>query len=371
MKKILIVADTYFPKIDGIMRTLREVVPRIAQDFEITLLVPDWGISWDYNEIKIKTSRIIRLSGYASMSFSWSNIQNIREAVRNTDIVFIQGPALMSLLAIYFGRRYNKTVVYYIHLIMWELYEKNIPRWLGWFTIPILKKLTVAWYNACDVLVVPYRNLIMEMTKSGIRTKKEVARLGVDTLAFYPAADKDEAKRRLGIDPSYRVVGYIGRISKEKNVGVLLEAVKNVQENEKILLLVVGSGTKSEMKKFRNAKNTMLPGFIEDVTPYYQAMDIFVMPSLTETTSLATLEAMACGIPVITTKVGFLKEYVMKNFNGLLFPKGNVLTLTIQLRKLLRRKKMRRRMGKNAREVALGFSWDKTAARMREILRKY
>lgn len=371
MKKILIVADTYFPKIDGIMRFLQEVVPRIAKGFDITLLVPDFGVSWNYKEVRIKVSRIIKLSGYPSIVPSLTNLRKIKRAIKQADTIFIQGPALMSILALYLGKRCGKTVVHYIHLILWELYEKNIPRWLRWPTIPLFKRLAISWYNRCDLLIMPYKGLMEESEKIGITAKKEVARLGVDTDTFRPPKDKDEVKRRLGIDPSYTVVGYIGRISKEKNVATLLDAVKRLQEQHKIMLVVVGSGTRSEMRKFKNAKNTMLPGFQKDVVPYYQAMDIFVMPSLTETTSLATLEAMACGVPVITTKVGFLKEYVIRDYNGLLFPRGNVYTLILQLRKLLRRKKLRQQMGKNARVIALGFSWDKTAKKIKDILERY
>jgi len=104
--------------------------------------------------------------------------------------------------------------------------------------------------------------------------------------------------------------------------------------------------------------------------PYLQAMDIFVMPSLTETTSLATLEALACGIPVITTKVGFLPEYVIKNYNGLYFPRGNAFNLKIQLKKMIHRSNLRKTMGQNARKIIEEFSWDKTAEKIKKIIEK-
>jgi len=99
-------------------------------------------------------------------------------------------------------------------------------------------------------------------------------------------------------------------------------------------------------------------------------MDIFVMPSLTETTSLAILEAMGCGIPVITTKVGFPKEYIVKNHNGLLFPRGNQYNLKIQLKKLLDNPKLRKTLSHHARTTAKSFSWDKTAEKIKGIIEK-
>ena len=370
-KKILIVADTYAPRVDGIMRFLHEVLPRIADDFAITLLVPDYGVSWTFNERKVKLSRIVRLAGYQSLQLSLRNLRTIRDAVKEADTVFIQGPALISVLALHYARNYHKTALWYIHLILWELYEKNLPRLLRRPAIPLFKRLVLSWYNTCDALIVPYKSLVRELTQLGITTKKDVARLGVDSELLRPPEDKAAAKQALGIPPNRIVVGYVGRISREKNVEVLVEAVQRLQQDYPITLLAVGSGTEHMMKLFENTKNTVLPGFVRDVERYYQAMDIFVMPSLTETTSLATLEAMACGVPVVTTKVGFLKEYVIKNHNGLLFPRGNVYTLVLQLHKLIRRKRLRRYMGVNARQTALQFSWDKTAARIKGILERY
>ena len=80
---------------------------------------------------------------------------------------------------------------------------------------------------------------------------------------------------------------------------------------------MVGDGTKKQVKEFKKIKNCKVTGFVPDVHEYLKAMDIFVMPSLTETTSLATLEAMACGLPVIATKVGYIKNYLVRNHNGL------------------------------------------------------
>ena len=368
MKKILIAADTYAPKIDGIMRFLSELIPRIKEEFDITLLVPDYHHSWHHKEVRLKLSRIIKLSGYATMALSLSNLKKMRHAIKEADTIFIQGPALISLAAAFLGHRYKKQVIWYVHLMIWELYEKHLPRWPGWLLIPFVRKLIIAGYKRCDLLIIPYRSLVQELETLGIKTKKVVIPLGVDTKLFTPIANKTEQKQKLAIDPSSTVIGYVGRISKEKNISVLIEASKRLQEFN-TTLLIVGSGAENDMAALKQNKNTITPGFVKDVVPYYQAMDIFVMPSLTETTSLATLEAMACGVPVVTTRVGFLREYVHKDYNGLLFPKGNEFTLVLQLKKLITSPEIRQKMGENARATALGFSWDHTAKRLKEVLR--
>jgi glycosyltransferase involved in cell wall biosynthesis len=100
-------------------------------------------------------------------------------------------------------------------------------------------------------------------------------------------------------------------------------------------------------------------------------MDIFVMPSLTETTSLATLEAMASGIPIVSTKLGFMQHYIVKNYNGLFFPRNSPSMLAVQIRKLLEDDHLREKLGKNARKtVAYSFSWERSINRIKRILQK-
>ena len=372
-KKVLIVADTYYPKIDGVMRFLSEIIPRLRDDFELSLLVPDYHSHEDYfpgiQKTKLKVSKIISLSGYAPMRVSFSNLKKIRESVQAADIVFIQGPALISYVALLYGRKYGKKVIQFVHMIMWELYARNLPSGMRWIT-GFLRKLTIShWYNKCSLLVVPYKDLAQEMTDQGVKTEKTIARLGVDTHNFIPTDNKAEAKQKLHIDVK-PVIGYLGRISKEKNVRTLVEAFERVRQKFNCTLLIVGSGTKEELSHVKNMPGVIMAGFQNNVVPYLQAMDIFVMPSLTETTSLATLEAMACGVPVISTRVGFLKQYVRKDYNGLMFPRGNTGTLVLQLEKLLGNTEKRRMMGENARGTAMIFSWDVTAERLKEILRQ-
>ncbi len=367
MKKILLTTDTYFPKIDGITSVLKEIVPRLAQSLDITMLAPNFGTEWSYPEVKLKLSRVLKLLGYPLMRISYGNFKKIRNAVKAADTIFIQGPALISVVAIYYGRKYKKKTVYYIHTNVWELYKNNISRLARCSTI-VLKKFMIYWYNRCDTLLVPYRNYIDELDALGITAKKEVVQLGVDVEKFKPTENKCEAKQKLNIDPNCTVVGYVGRVSKEKNISVLLEAFRRIRERYNVKLLIVGSGT--DMDIFTDEKNVILPGFQKDVVQYYHAMDIFVMPSLTETTSLATLEAMACSIPVITTKVGFLTEYVRKDYNGLHFPKGNAYNLVLQLKKLLRNPELLQKMGENARGTAMTFSWDNTVRKMKEVLER-
>ncbi len=374
--KLLIATDTYFPKKDGVVRFLKETVSRLSHDFNITLIVPNFekrkiqiqkGCT---TVIKLPVSRFIGLTGYQAVKFSFKSRKIIKQYVQETDCVFVQDLAPIGNWTIKYAKQFQKPILAYIHQINWEQVPSLLPKIIGSLLKGFIKRFSIKRYNQCDCILIPYETLGQELTAAGVQIKKEVVRLGIDTKTFKPSENKVESKLHLRLNPNHKIIGYVGRISDEKNLDILLETFNKLQDKYPIYLLIVGGGPKNKIRKFEKNKNTKVTGFVSNVIPYLQAMDIFVMPSLTETTSLATLEAMACGVPVITTKVGFLKEYVIKNYNGLLFPKGNIFTLQIQLKKLLENSQLRRTLGKNAREIAHSFSWDKTALELKKIIKK-
>ena len=234
----------------------------------------------------------------------------------------------------------------------------------------MLKNYFVRFYNKWDLLIVPYPDVKRELRREGIRTNIQVGKLGVDINKFLPAKDIDRSKKKLKL-PDKIVIGYVGRICKEKNTLVLLEAFKRL-DPDKFFLLMVGDGNPDIVKEFKEYKNCKVTGFVDNVENYLQAMDAFVMPSLTETTSLATLEAMSCGLPVIVSKVGYMKEYIKRDHNGLFFPRTNPAVLALKIEKLFKDDHLRARIGKNARKtVAYAFSWERSINKIKRILLKF
>lgn len=374
--KLLIAADTYHPKKDGVVRFLKEILPRLSKHFHLTLIVPNFehkkietkkGL---ITTIKLPVSKIIKITGYQAVKYTFKNKQAIRKQVQEADYVFVQDLGPIGSWAIKYAQKLKKPTLTYIHQINWEQLPQLLPKPIRFFSKIIIKKFSLKKYNQCNSILIPYTGLGSELETSGLKNRIEVVHLGVDSDFFEPSQNKNKNKSKIKIDPNRTVISYVGRISDEKNLEVLLETFKIIQDQHQIYLLIVGGGDQKDIKKFEEVKNVRVTGFISDVVPYLQATDIFVMPSLTETTSLATLEAMACGLPVITTKVGFLQEYIIKNENGLLFPKGNVPNLKLQLKKLLDRPQLRKTLGKNARITAQSFSWDKTAEKIIEKIEK-
>ena len=136
-----------------------------------------------------------------------------------------------------------------------------------------------------------------------------------------------------------------------------------------IVLLIVGSGLKETEESLLQQKKIILTGSKNNVVPYLQAMDIYVLPSLTETTSISTLEAMSCGLAVVVTPVGYVKYYIKEGRNGMFFPKRNSGILARKINTLLKSEKLRQRLGAAARKTVIKqFNWNKTARGIEKAL---
>jgi len=371
-RKLLVVSDTYLPRIDGTVRFIEEFVKHCKKEFEITLLVPKFSDKENKLGVKaifLPVSRLIQpLPTYPSIKLNLGNLIKIKRAVRESDIVFAQGPAALSYLAVYYARRYKKKAVFYTHVLPWELLAKSKSSFF-WRTIAkIVRKISVYFYNKCDEVYLPYHDLEEQLKSYGIKTKTRITRLGINIERFALTKNKEASKKKVKLNEKKIVIGYVGRISKEKNLEILLDAFKKIQMPQ-ISLLLVGSGADNLVNKFKETKNCVVTGFVNNVPDYLNAMDIFVMPSLTETTSLATLEAMSCGLPVIATKVGFIKSYLVKDYNGIFFPRDSSTMLALKIEQLMKDPELMRTLGTNARKmVAYSFSWERSVNKIKRFL---
>jgi len=367
--KLLIAADTYYPKVDGVLMFMEEFIKRSENDFDIRLLVPKYSDKQKSKFTKtifLDLSKRIKAFTYEPIAISRINRRKIKKEVKEADIVFIQELGPVGFLTFRQAKKQKKKIIFYIHNTPWEFLSKHYK--LNKYILQIVKKYFIRIYNKANLLLVPYNDFKTELQHLGIKAHMEVARLGVDIERFKPSDLKMRAKARLKLGDQ-KIIGYVGRISNEKNTLILLDAFK-ILNHENLHLLIVGDGQKELVKKFKETKNCTVTGFVKDVEKYTQAMDIFVMPSLTETTSLATLEAMASGVPIISTKLGFMKHYIVKNYNGLFFPRNSASMLAVQINKLLEDQELRESMGRNARKtVAYSFSWERSINKIKRLLR--
>lgn len=178
-----------------------------------------------------------------------------------------------------------------------------------------------------------------------------------------------------GIDPErMMVVGFVGRFDPVKRLPLLVEAARLLGDRD-VLFVLVGDGKGRPEVEERIAAGSvedrfLLPGFVHTPRAYYEAFDIFVLPSERESLSIALIEAGNCAVPAIAFDVGGNREIVRNEETGLLLPSdGSAQDLANALRVLLDDRERRRRLGRTAASRArILFSED---IRMDFLLRNY
>ena len=197
--------------------------------------------------------------------------------------------------------------------------------------------------NSTKIVVVS-EGIREELLQAGIAEKKiQVLPNGVSHGPDAPKAQKlrNEKRSALNLTANDLVVGYLGRLSEEKGLAYLVEAVGRLQgQGLPVKLLLVGEGPSRVhlhelSKKMLYNESVIFTGFQENVEQWLPVMDAFALPSRTEGTPLALLEAMAARIPVVASAVGGVPKIVRHGENGLLVPTESPVELADALAKVL------------------------------------
>ncbi|MEM4239569.1 MAG: glycosyltransferase [Candidatus Woesearchaeota archaeon] len=364
-KHLVITTDCFLPRWDGIARFLNELMPHLTREFQVTVLCPEFpGKPPEFPGVHIHRYPLLKIR-FGDIYFAWAGYKSIEKQVERADIVFNQTLGPIGMAAIKAAHKKDIPVVSFVHSIDWELASRAMKYFKHLIEF-FVKYLAKKKYNQCDVLIAPSGGVSNVLYAHGINAKNVIVPLGVDVRRFTPPASKPLAKKAVGIDPRKLVIGFCGRIGREKDLPTLLKAFRRIQKKHNVHLLIVGSGI--EVKAFRNPR-IMHVGSVENVVPYLQAMDIFVLPSLTETSSLATMEAMSCALPVIATPVGSIKEYIEDGVNGFIFPKQDVDSLVEKLNALLKSAKAREIVGAAARQaITKRHNWEEVSRKILQTL---
>lgn len=213
----------------------------------------------------------------------------------------------------------------------------------------------------------------------------ELIRAGVDERLFKPIK-KTEAIEETGLDFENTIL-FVGRITKAKGLRILIKALKKLKTefNKELKLFIVGgdisgvmhSETESKEKKYIKklikeldlSDDVIFLGPVErDKLPYYYSLaDVCVVPSLYETFGLVAVEAMACGTPVIASKVGGLAHTVKNGYSGLHFVPGRSDHLAKKILEIITDSEKLREMGINARiRASREFGLERTVRQIRE-----
>jgi D-inositol-3-phosphate glycosyltransferase len=202
----------------------------------------------------------------------------------------------------------------------------------------------------------------------------EVIPLGVDPERFHPGS-RAEARTRFGIPVTDDVIVAVGRIEPLKGLDILIRAAAQVTDRSRLRLLIVGGDEQARPEFDRlsaiaeevgvRGAVTFVGAVPHDQLPdYYRAADVVVMPSFSESFGLVAVEAMACGVPVVASRVGGLASTVADGRTGYLIPWRCPEPFAEKIELLLRNDPLRDALGAAGVERMRDFSWESVADRL-------
>ena len=241
------------------------------------------------------------------------------------------------------------------------------------------KSRMVFFRGYADRFIVINSEIDRELELEGVsRFKRRLISNAVDVSRFFPPgrAEKERACRRLGVSGGLVAV-FIGRLSREKRVGCLINIWKTLRTTHpSAVLLVVGDGPQAWQLKTAAGEGVIFCGAVDDVTPFLQAADLFILPSVAEGLSIALLEAMASGLPVVVTRLAGALDLVAHRKNGWLIPADDDTALLGAVTTLFDDPQLRQTLGENARRCVVSrYSLDTVSGQMyrlyQNLIREY
>lgn len=238
------------------------------------------------------------------------------------------------------------------------------------FRRSMLKTIEILTYFCAQFIYPNSRGLKEFIISEHLCSEKKVKFLanggsnGINTTYFSPTYMENAIERRaisrsnLDIYDGDIVIGFVGRIAKEKGIAELLDAFDILRKDYPIKIVFVGlfervyGGLSKEVEEKINADEDIhFLGRFDDVRPYYAMMDIFVFPSYREGFPNAVLEACAMGLPVIASNINGCNEIIIDGENGLLIPVKSAQSIKDSIENLVKNPDLRKRMGAKARQI--------------------
>jgi glycosyltransferase involved in cell wall biosynthesis len=306
---------------------------------------------------------------YRYSSFEWPLFRELRipflplMPVRNLikradpDIIHIHSPIVLGNIAQIMAGGLRKPVVATNHYLPTNISNTlNEESLLGKPFSDISYAYLVHFCNRCDFVTAPTQTALNLLYEHGLHVPATPISNGIDLRKFKPGERDNEILRFFKLPEDRPLILHVNRLSDEKRVDVLLDAVAKMKHNAHVALVSSGPAEaelRAQVERLQIQDRVSFLGFVrdEDLLKLRHSADLFVIPSEADLQSLATMEAMACGLPVIAANSYALPELVHHNENGFLFKPGDSDELADDIDQLIADPERRLLMGQQSLKI--------------------
>ena len=269
----------------------------------------------------------------------------------------ISSPEFLGHRAVTLARKWDVPVVASVHTRFETYFRYYNMAWLE----PAIEAIIRRLYRRCDAIFAPSESMAQVLREQRMSYDIGIWSRGVETDIFSPDRRDMEWRRSLGIRNEEPVVCFIGRIVMEKGLDVFAESIDALHRRGlRPKVLVIGEGPARQWFETRLGPDAIFIGFQrgEDLARAIASSDMLLNPSVTETFGNVTLEAMACGLPVIAARATGSLSLVEDNITGRLIRPGANEQFAAALKHYCEDLEARAAAGAAGRAVSERYSWD-------------
>lgn len=313
--RILMLSDVYFPRVNGVSSSIRSFCHELVRlGHEVAIVAPDYAepeAHAEFELIRLPARRIFfdpedrLITGRALAEVL------PRLAARHWDVIHIHTPFQAHRLGVRLARLTGRPTVESYH----TYFEQYVGHYLPWAPAPLLRMFArLASRRLChavDHLIVPSQQMVEVLKGYGIGTPYTVLPTGID-LGEFAGGDGAGFRAAAGIGPGQPTLVTVSRLALEKNIAFLLEVARRLlAEFPTLQFVIAGEGPDAARLKAMSAElgldgHARFFGNLDRRTRLldcYRSGDVFVFASPTETQGLVLIEAMALGVPIVSTAV--------------------------------------------------------------------
>ena len=370
--RIAIVTETWPPEINGVALSMMQLCQGLQRlGHKILLVRPvQKEACTEFNPEQECLVMSQPIPKYPSVQFGWPQYLKVSKAFEQfaPDVVHIVTEGPLGLTALQAAKSKKIAVSSGFHSAFQDFSRffdlaflvKPIQRYLTWF------------HNSTDVTCVPSQYTEQALRGFGVTCPLVVVGRGVDTVRFSPKHRSQRLRQQWGVDADTRVMLYVGRLSPEKEVDVLIKSFHalQVQQGVNIKFVIVGDGPdRIRLSKMTTSKDVIFMGSLggHELATAYASADVFTFASQADTFGNVVLEAIASGLPVIAYDYVCAHQHVKHNITGWLSPLGHTTDLIQSICRLPALPQLRQ-MGLLASESVQHSSWQFPVQQLEQAL---
>lgn len=359
--RVAIVTESFLPQVNGVTNSVCRVLEHLASLGHQACVLAPAPSPPEYAGAPVWATPGVSLPWYPSFRLGRPTAR-VAETLRafQPDVVHLASPVALGLSGALAARRLGVPSVAVFQTDLAGFARRNGLRGVDRAIWAWLRRL----HAQADLTLAPSAATLAQLRRHGFG-RLELWRRGVDAERFHPRR-RDERLRRELLGPDRHVlVGYVGRLAADKQVGMLADVAKLPG----VRLVVVGDGpaAPSLRRAIPSARFTgLLTG--DRLPPVVASLDVFAHTGADETFCQAVQEALAAGVPVVAPAAGGPLDLVRPGGNGLLYPAGSAAGLRGAVGALAADSGLRVELARHARPSVEGNSWEKVCG---ELIERY